>query len=103
LHGSIDVVAERLAPGNVSVALYDAIGAASLKSFIWIESRVDPAKYHCGSTLMSQTPDGVPTKSIPRVDTDPDDIARLYGSRIERFHGLVTQNRIAKLTWCRSR
>jgi hypothetical protein len=52
---------------------------------------------------MSQTPNRVPTKSIPRVDADPDDIARLYGSRIKRFHGLVTQNRIAKLTWCRSR
>jgi hypothetical protein len=58
---------------------------------------VDAPEDHERAPLFKKTPERIPSKSIPRMNTYAGDVAGCNRVYIQRFQCLVTQDRIAKL------
>jgi hypothetical protein len=65
-----------------------------LESFLRIERCVDAPEDHERAPLFHKTPDRIPSKSIPRMNAYPDDIASCNRVYIQCFQGFVTQDGI---------
>src|SRR5690242_10305507 len=64
---------------------------------------MDAAEYHIGATLACEASHGVTAQSIPRMDSDADDVAGRDALGDQTFKSFVTNYRIAKFDWCRGR
>jgi hypothetical protein len=58
---------------------------------------VDAPEDHKRAALFKKTPERIPSKSIPRMNTYAGNIAGCNGVYIQRFQRLVAQDRIAEL------
>src|SRR5579864_4801565 len=67
---TVAAIQQRLCPDNVSVALYDAVGATEFYGFFGVESGVNSAENYIGSTLAGDLADFITPQCVGRMDAD---------------------------------
>jgi hypothetical protein len=78
-------------PHHITIAPDDGVCASLVVCFLRIQGGVNSAENHIRTPVARDPPDLIPAQRIRRVNTDPNDIARFYLSRIERNERFVNQ------------
>jgi hypothetical protein len=78
-------------PHHITIAPDDGVCTSLVVCLLRIQGRVNSAENHIRSPVARDPPDLIPSQRIRRVNTDPNDITRLYLSRIERNERFVNQ------------
>jgi hypothetical protein len=81
---------------RAKISLDHGVSTAALEGLAGVQRSVNPAIDHPRAALARHASDLISTQSIAGMDTDADNIARLYLLGIQRFQRLIDQYGIAK-------